>query len=155
MHETWVRVSPECSLFFGKSCLRSCIVLLCLFFSFSLPEHLSIHVYMYTCSWMCVAVFTPRDRRLRPFLKRPTWRLVEQQSVCMYIHQYVQYTCTCTCACSTLATCTCKFEVHAACVYTCKMSNMKVDHNMCDRVRGNQPYVGGSDFEIWAKTAKK
>ena len=24
----------------------------------------------------------------------------------------------------------------------------------CDRVRGKQPYVGGSDFKIWAKMIK-
>ena len=25
MHEVWVRIPPECSFFFGKSCLRSCV----------------------------------------------------------------------------------------------------------------------------------
>ena len=35
MREAWVWVPPECGFFFGKSCLRSCVVLCCFFFFLS------------------------------------------------------------------------------------------------------------------------
>ena len=50
MREAWVRVPPECSFFFWKSCLRSCVVLCCvalLCLSFFLSLFLSVWVIMY------------------------------------------------------------------------------------------------------------
>ena len=59
MCEAWVRVPPECSLFFGKSCLRSCVVLCCFVFLSLFPEHLSIDVHVYTFVFMCAIPSIP------------------------------------------------------------------------------------------------
>ena len=67
MHEAWVEVPPECSFFWGKSCLWSCVVLCCVAlycFVFHF-HHWPFCIFDCTCTCTCVHALALSQAPLR------------------------------------------------------------------------------------------